>query len=190
MKKQRRKKRPKKNIDKKSFYILIRYCILLGLMFTLPLIYRVLTPPTVFFSNLLLKSIYQTAVNQTIIFIISKKAIEIAPQCVAGSAYLLLLILNLSVSMNVKKRIYSILLSVFLLFLLNILRIFFLTILWVNDFQFFQSTHKLFWYVLSTIFVIGIWLLTVYLFKIKSIPIYTDLKYFFDNIKTKRKNKK
>ena len=70
-----------------------------------------------------------------------------------------------------------------IVYALNILRIFFLSILTINNSQFFDFAHKLFWYLLSTIFVIGIWFLTIKIFKIKSIPGYTDIKYFAKNIK-------
>ena len=39
----------------------------------------------------------------------------------------------------------------------------------------FDITHKIFWYSLSILFVVGIWFLEVKLFKIKSIPFYSDI---------------
>ncbi len=168
---------------KKPLYLLLRYLILLALVISLPIIYKILTPLTVYFVAGLLKIFYQVFISGDIITIFPKTIIQIIPACVAGSAYLLLLILNLTVAMKWKTRIYSILFSVSLLFILNILRIFILTILLINNFQFFDFTHKLFWYVLSTVFVVGIWLLTVKIFSIKEIPAYSDIKYLIKNIK-------
>lgn len=179
----------KKQGINKPIFLLLRYIILLGLMFTLPVIYKILTPLTVYSTGFLLKLFYQVSILGDIIAIFPNTTIQIIAPCVAGSAYLLLLILNLTVSMKPRTRVYSILFSVALLFILNVLRIFLLAVLLVNNSQFFDFTHKLFWYVLSTVFVVGIWLLTVYMFKIKQIPIYSDLRYLTGNIKVK-KNKR
>ena len=159
------------------FNILIRYLILLGLMFSLPLIYKILTPLTIYPTIFLLKLFYQVSYLNSMIILNSKTIIYIIPACIAGSAYLLLLILNLSLPMSLKKRIRTILFSLTLLLSLNILRIFSLIILYDNSFRFFDITHKLFWYGLSTLFVILIWFYTVKKFNIKEIPIYTDIKY-------------
>ena len=172
--------------EKKPFYLLLRYLILLALMFSLPLIYKILTPLTVYSSAGLLGLFYQVSVSGNNI-IIPLITIQIIPACVAGSAYLLTLILNISISMKLKKRIYSILFATILLFLLNTLRIFILSVLLINNSQFFDFTHKLFWYILSTVFVIGIWFLTTKIFSIKKIPVYDDIKYLIKNIKGKSK---
>jgi exosortase/archaeosortase family protein len=82
-----------------------------------------------------------------------------------------------------KKRIYSILFSVLILLVLNILRIFSLSVLYHTSNPFFDLTHKLFWYSLSTIMVILIWFLTVWIFSIKNIPVYTDLRKIIKQIR-------
>ena len=151
--------------------------------FSLSLIYKIFTPLTIDVTVTLLKSLYQIAVNDTLIIIDSRTFIQIIPACVAGSAYLLLLILNLTIPMNLKKRIYSILLSFLILFTLNILRIFLLAILYHNNVPYVDFTHKLFWYVLSTVFVIFIWFLIVKIFSIKEIPVYTDFEYLIKNVR-------
>lgn len=192
MKKSNRKKRFK---DKqaginKLIFLLLRYIVLLGLIFTLPIIYKVLTPLTVYSTGFLLKLFYEVSISKDIITISTSRLtiIQIIPACVAGSAYLLLLILNLTLLMKPKTRFCSLLFLVTAFFILNILRIFFMAVLLVADSQFFDFAHKLFWYVLSTIFVAGIWFLTAFLFKIKEIPIYSDIKYLIANIKI-NKNK-
>ncbi len=168
---------------KKHYDILLRYIILLALMFTLPLIYKIFLPLTLYPVAGLFKFFYQVSIRADIIIISLQTPIRIVSACIAGSAYLLLLILNLSVPMKTKQRIYSIALSFIILLVLNILRIFILGILYHNNFKFFDFTHKLFWYVLSTVFVIGIWFLIVKIFSIKEIPVYTDIKYLAKNMK-------
>jgi len=174
--------------DKKLILIFIRYITLLIIALNSYLIYKIFTPLTLYFSVLVLKLFYPVVFFGNQIRINQSKIIEIIPACVAGSAYLLLLILNLFVPMKLKKRIFSIFFSFLLLFIINIIRIVGFSILLVNDFKFFFITHKLSWYVLSTILVVGIWFLIIKIFKIKEIPIVSDIKSFLHNIR-QSKNK-
>jgi len=117
--------------------------------------------------------------------------IEIIPACIAGSAYYLLFILNLSIpKTKIKKRIKMLLFSFAFLLVLNILRIVILSLIFVySSANLFDITHKLFWYFGTTIFVVLIWFIEVKTFKIKEIPVYSDI---IELIKYKRfyKNKK
>ncbi len=180
------KKKRKTNLNKllknKTFLIPIRYLTLLALMFTLPLIYKIFTPLTIYPTATLLKLFYNVTIDNSFIVINSTTLIQIIPACIAGSAYLLLLILNLTVPMDIKKRIYSIFLSFTMLLILNILRIFILSILYYNNMPIFDLTHKLFWYFLSTIFIITIWFLITKIFSVKQIPVYSDIKHLLKNI--------
>lgn len=176
------------NSNKKLILITLRYIILLVLALNSYLIYKIFTPLTIYSTVFLLKIFYPVIFFGNQILINHTKIIEIIPACVAGSAYLLLLIINLFVEMKPKQRAYSILLSFGLLFIINILRIFILSILLVNDFEFFYLTHKLVWYILSTILVVGVWFLIIKIFAIKEIPIVSDIKYFIKNIR-ESKNK-
>ncbi len=176
-------KRKKYNI----FLILARYVILLGLVFSLPLIYKIFAPLTIYPVSFLLKIIFKNiSVVGDIITINNCNEVQIISSCIAGSAYLLLLILNLTVPMNWKKRIFSISLSFIILLILNILRIFLFSILHEINFVFFDITHMLFWYVLSIVFVVGIWFLITKIFSITQIPVYSDIKLLIKNIKSKR----
>lgn len=175
----------KRNKLDKSFYIFLRYLILLALMFTLPIFYKIITPLTIYPLVYLLKLFFQISLSGDIIIINAKVFVQIIPACIAGSAYLLLLILNFSVPMSYKKRTYSILSSFIIFYLLNMIRLFSLIILYYNNQNLFDFTHKLFWYVFSVVFVIAIWFFIVKIFSIKEIPIYTDLNYFMKNIKKK-----
>jgi exosortase/archaeosortase family protein len=179
--------------NNKSVFIILRYLVILILIFSINIIYFILTPVTVYpvyYSlNLFYKHIYLNGSFNNlsnIIIINSQYHIEIIPACIAGSAYLLLIILNLAVPMNLKKRTYSILSSILILLLLNIIRIFLFSIMYVNNVPYFDFTHKLFWYFLSTLFVIGIWFLIVKIFKITEIPVYNDINFLYKNIKNKK----
>lgn len=158
--------------------IVIRYAILIAVAIpNLWLFYFIFTPITIYPVNFLLKLFYQTSLTGSLITVSSCFPIEIISSCVAGSAYYLLLILNLSTpGIKLKKRINLLLLSFASFLALNILRIFLLSLLFISGSIWFDVTHKLFWYLLSTVFVVGIWFLEVKLFKIKKIPFYSDLK--------------
>lgn len=164
-----------KKRDKSVLSIFVRYLILILFGIFLSLFYKIFSPLTIWPVYFLLKIFYDVSVLGNTIFIDGVK-IELINACIAGSAYYLLLILNLTTSMKAKQRVYSIIFSFVSLLILNILRIFLLSILYIENFAFFDITHKLFWYALSILFVVGIWFLTVKIFKIKNIPVYSDVK--------------
>ena len=107
---------------------------------------------------------------------------SIIPACVAGSAYYLLLILNLTTQMGKKQRVKSGLFILISFFILNILRIVIFANIYINQgFDFFTIVHKATWYFGSTLLVLIIWFSNVYLFKIKNIPVYTEVKNLISN---------
>lgn len=171
--------------------IISRYFILVVLgILGLNIFHFIFLPLTIYPVFLLLKSFFNTSIISNIIFV-NNIPIEIIGACVAGSAYFLLLILNLSTpKINLKKRMLILLFSFSSLLLLNILRIFLLSILLVSGNSFFDITHKIFWYVGSTVFVVGIWFLSVKFFKIKEIPFYSDIISLYDSRKNSHKSKR
>jgi len=107
--------------------------------------------------------------------------IEFIDACIAGSAYYLLLILNLSTpGIALKKRAKLILISFGALLALNILRIFILILIFMFGYAFFDITHLLFWYFLSIIFVVIVWFAEVKYFKIKEVPFYSDMRFLYN----------
>ncbi len=166
----------------KTKSIILRYLVILLLgLGNLYLIYTIITPLTIYTTYFIL-NLFQDATLLRNFIIIGDTAIELIPACIAGSAYYLLLILNLSTpNLKQKTRLKTLTLSLGLLFTFNILRIIILYL--VNKTIYFESLHLVFWYILSTLAVILIWIYTTKRFKIKSIPIYTDFKYLIKNIK-------
>lgn len=151
--------------------------ILFGI--SLSLFYKIFLPLTLWPVYFLLRIFYDVFITGNILSVVGIK-IELINACIAGSAYYLLLVLNLTTNMKARQRFYSIIFSFSSFLILNILRIFFLSILYIKNFVFFDITHKLFWYALSVLFVVGIWFLTVKLFKIKNIPVYSDIKMLYN----------
>ena len=174
------KKRKTKKINS-VFWLFLRYLILLilGIIFTIPsalhnILYNILLKITIYPTYMLLNLFFEAILYNNLI-LLDLISIEIIPACVAVSAYFLLLILNLTTPMPKKQRIPSIIFSFILLLLINILRIIFFSFMLINKLPYFNIIHQLTWYVFSIILVIGIWFLTAHIFKIKTIPIYTDI---------------
>jgi len=160
-----------------------RYAALLIVaLLNLGIFYLVLTPLTIYPVYLLLNIFFDLYLAGNLIVVIGHFPIEIVNSCIAGSAYSLLLILNLAtLNIKFKDRIKIFITSFLALLIINILRIFFLSILFVNDSVWFDFLHKLFWGLLSTLFVTGIWFIELKKFKIKNIPFFSDLKFLYEN---------
>lgn len=173
--------------NKEIFLLFGRYFILgmLG-VFGIELFYAVATPLTIYPVNWILNIRYDSYVIggfDTIYF--EGIYLSIIPACIAGSAYYLLLALNFTTPMQTKMRIKNIsfLWGVFLV--LNILRIFSFAILFYAGYKYFDVLHDAFWYFGSTIMVVVIWFAGARLFKIKKIPVYSDMKNILNSMKIK-----
>jgi exosortase/archaeosortase family protein len=160
--------------------IVIRYTFLVLLSISnLYVFYKIFTPITIWAVYYFLKIFFDVSLSSaTISFNSSCLAIELIPACIAGSAYYLLTILNLSTpNITIKKRIIVLFFAFLSFFVLNVIRIFFLSVLLSNSSAFFDFTHRISWYVISTLMVVIIWFVEVKAFNIQSIPIYSDIKY-------------
>lgn len=157
--------------------------VLLGL-FNLKLIYFVFAPLTIYpvFWILFLFDNGTTLLPGNIIFS-QGFYFEIIQACIAGAAYYLLLILNLSTPMNWKKRAESLTFIIIAFLLLNIIRIIVFAELFSLGYQYFDVAHILVWYLGSTVLLIAVWFVNVRLFEIKSIPVYSDAMGLINNIK-------
>ncbi len=177
-----------KKESEKFFSIILRYFILA--LIAIPgfdIFYMIFLPLTKFPVFYLLNLFYDPVMVGNAIFIFDK-SIEIVGACVAGSAYYFLLILNL-VTPNIKRITrLKMIFSGFLVFLvINLIRIFILSVMYLNDSQFFDFTHKLFWYLGSTLFIVIIWFVQVKINKVRSIPFYSDLKYIYGKSSFKKR---
>ena len=181
-------------MDRKELWnLIIRYFILLILPINgLIIIYGITRPLTVYPVLWVLSLFYSDAslLASDIIDFAGVQA-HIIPACLAGAAYYLLLILNLTTPIALKKRIKSIIFMLALFLLVNIGRISLFAHLYVTGYSFFDLTHKITWYLGSTVLVVLIWFLTIKKFKITNIPIYTDFKnIYLDTKKKPNKTKK
>jgi len=157
--------------------LILRYIILVLIAIpNLYLFYKIFTPLTFFPVYFLLDLFFETVkINYSIL--IDGKLIEIISSCIAGSAYYLILILNLTIpNIKISKRLKMILFGFGIFLIINILRITILSVLFFNDYIYFDFIHKFFWYFVSIIMVLFIWFLEVKIFKLKQVPIYSDIK--------------
>jgi len=160
--------------------ILLRYLVMVIIAvvsLTVPVFYVIFRPLTVWPTAWMLQLFYNVSVSD-INMMVNGHGIAIIDACIAGSAFLLLLLLNLLTrEISLKKRIFIFVVDAIVLLILNIIRLVILIALSVNNSIFFDFTHKLFWYVLSTGFVVIIWIASVKIFKLKKIPFFSDLAF-------------
>ncbi|PJE81554.1 hypothetical protein COU58_01895 [Candidatus Pacearchaeota archaeon CG10_big_fil_rev_8_21_14_0_10_32_42] len=174
--------------EKKSVEILIRYFLLLVLsIFAVPVFYFLFSPLTKYPVFYFMDIFYEAVLVLDSIFI-ENYTLEIFGACIGGSAYVLFLILNLATpGIENFKRVKMLFLAFFLFLVINIVRIIFLGILFVNGSPYFDISHKILWYAGSTILVVGLWFFEVSHFKIKEIPFYSDLKFLYQKSNLKKK---
>ena len=175
----------KKKSNLKISGIVIRYSILiLAALFNLWIFYTIFTPLTIYPVYAITKLFFNVSLLGNAIIINNIIPIELIRACIAGSAYYLLFIFNMSIpNIKPKKRVEMILVSFSSLLVLNILRIVSLILVYMQKNSSFNLLHEIFWYAFGTLFVVGIWFAEVKIYNIDEIPIYSDIKYLFKKIK-------
>jgi len=171
-----------KKIKSKLKDIFLRYSVLVLLsIFGIQIFYFIFKPLTIYPSYFLFDIFYYTSLFGDIIkFPGTFISLKIIGACIAGSAYLLLTILNFSVpNIKLKKRLKLLLISYFAFLIINILRIFIIGVLFIEKLSWANLAHQFFWYLGSIVFVILIWFIQVKKYKIKGIPFYSDLKFLY-----------
>lgn len=108
---------------------------------------------------------------------VGQHSIEIIPACVAASAYLLLaLLILLTQGISFRKGMTLFLLGSVLILLANVARIEVLVALLVKGGKnYFETLHLFLWTVVSSMYVAGVWLFLCWRYKVRSIPVYSDL---------------
>ncbi len=160
--------------------LIIRYFLAIILMvFGLNIIYLLISNLTFKLSYYSL-FYYNPKLISDISFLIGNNKLNFIPACTAASAYLLLILLILSIDLNLKKTIKVFLTGSLLILVANIIRI---DILIISLVEFgsgaFETLHLFFWKILSTIYVVLLWIFLTKIFKIKEIPVYSDLRKIY-----------
>lgn len=159
--------------------ISLRYGILLVTgLFGIGLLYKIFLPLTIYPVYLSLLKHSPELIGNTLLA--DGKVIQIIEACVATMAYYFLLVLNLTTpGIKLLKRLAFIGLSFLSLLIVNILRIILLSFMYLANSPYFEITHKILWYFGSTIFVVLVWFVGAKYFKVKAIPVYSDLKELY-----------
>ena len=169
----------------------IRYvCALFVMVFGLKIIYFLISPLTFKLSYWSLWYYHPTLISNAS-FIIQNNKLNFISACTAASAYLLLVLLTLTTKMELKKSVKVFLLGILLIFIANIIRIDVLIITLIEfGSKAFETIHLLFWKILSSIYVVLVWIFLTKIFKIEKIPIYSDSKEIYKLYKRSQKNSK
>ena len=143
--------------------------------------------PIYYFFKILNYNVILQTVSSSLIF--SNVIVTFIEACIAASAYYLLLLLIVATKdISFKDSVKMFLLGSLLILILNIVRIIILIfILLYSGTDFFNAIHIFFWQFISTIYVAGVWIFLVWKFKVKNIPIYSDLKYLYERSLLKKK---
>ena len=115
---------------------------------------------------------------------ISGIVINIIPACIAGIAYALLLFLIIfTKGISLKKSVRMFLFGSLLILLMNILRIDLLIFVLLEfGSDLFDKIHLVFWNFISGLYVAFVWIFLVKKFKVKSIPVVSDVKELYKRI--------
>jgi exosortase/archaeosortase family protein len=179
-------------MDKRENWILdivLRYLIGAISFLAIPVFYMMFTPMTLGLTWLIMSLFYHVQISGNVLFFPGFNAsVEIISACIAGSAYFLLFLLNIFTrEIKILKRIYALLFSFACLFFVNILRLVLTISLFLNNSAWFDFTHKAFWFILSIVFVVLIWILTVKVFRISEVPVYSDVVAILKRLKVRSK---
>ena len=179
--------------NKEAIILATRYIVLVVLGFALIYgkLFEIIFAPLTFWPVLGILHLFYDNVASLPGYVISYANVyaRIIPACVAGAAYYLLLILNLTTPMKAMKRVWSILFLVGAFLVFNIMRIVIFAAVAAGGGNYFDAAHMMMWYFGSTVMVVIIWFLAVWLFKIKEIPVYSDMKSLYEDAVPRRRKK-
>lgn len=171
--------------------------VLVAILFRPQIFYLIFTYPTIIVSFILLKLFGYNVIKEGTSLVVNNVTLNFVEACVASSAYyLLLFLILLTKDIKLKTMIDMFLLGSIIIFIVNIIRIFILiVILLAKGYDWFNLIHLTFWYGVASVLVFLVWIYLTKKYRIKSIPVYSDVLYLISKIKknkkkTKRKNKK
>ncbi len=161
--------------------LIIRVLIALAI-FLIPynIFYTFFLNLTLYLSYFFLLFKYNPIIDGNLI-IINNQALRFIPACIATSAYYLLALLVLSTKdIKPRKRLFMFIIGSSLILVTNVIRI---DVLIYTFLEFgknlFNLIHLFFWTIISSVYVVIVWLFLTGVFKIKTIPIYSDFIYLY-----------
>ena len=141
--------------------------------------YFIFLPLTIYACFLALFFYHPIISQQTLI--INQKSFLFIEACIASTAYWFLWVLTmLTRDIDFITRVKLIFTSFTLFFFMNVLRIVILILISLHYGQAaFDTVHLLFWNFVSGIYLALVWIITIKIHNIHSIPLYDDLKYLY-----------
>ena len=166
---------------KYEYSLILRLIVIL--LIPLKIFYVIFTPLTIFPSYFLLKLFnYEILMSYSDkYFVIGNYTLDFVPACIAASAYYLLFLLILATKdIKLRTRINMFLLGSLLILAMNIIRVEILIIALVEYGKtLFESIHLIFWRFVSVVYVFFVWIFLIKRYKVKSIPVYSDLRMLY-----------
>ena len=164
--------------------LLIRWLLAGAIAASHQMFYPLIGPLTLQVSYDILRS-FTDAILQGGNIYVSGYTLTFIPACAAISAYTLLWILILLTrEISLKTGLLMALYGSLLIFAANILRIELLiyALLGVGK-NLFDTLHLFIWTVVSSVYVVGVWLFLTWRFKVKGIPLWSDIQYARKKVK-------
>ena len=120
------------------------------------------------------------------------KRLDFIEACIAGSAYFLFsLLVVFTKGINLKKNIKLVGYGFLLILGMNVLRIIILILVLLYAGQnWFDIIHLTFWWFVGGIYIAIVWIFLTKKLKIKTIPVYSDIKELWKSIHKSKKRKK
>ena len=158
--------------------LVLRVIAALLLVNSYQLIYKILIPLTLYPSYYVIKALGFEATLSGLQILANSHILTFIPACAAASAYILLgVLILLTKNIKLKTGLKMFFLGSLIILVANIIRIDALIIILLKGGQnYFETLHLFIWKVLSSIFVAGVWIYLVKRYKIKEIPLISDIK--------------
>ena len=159
----------------------------IAIAFLIPysLIKLIIFPITIYLSYVLLSIIQQNVILNSPYIIINGVTTKFVTACAAVSAYyLLMLLVLLTKDIRPLTRLKMFFLGSLIILIVNTIRVvILLLILSYRNQNLFETVHIAFWMLIGSIIVALTWIYLVKRYKVRSIPVYSDLKYLFQQTK-------
>lgn len=171
----------------KSLVIRTLIAILVTLLYSY--FYAIFNPATIYSSWFLLRIFGYNAIINGMTLLVNGGGFAFIAACIALSAYYLLFLLVIfTKGLGLKKSLKLFFLGALLILAMNAVRIDLLIVLFLEaGMDWFNAVHMLFWKFISGVYVALVWIFLIRKYKVKEIPIYSDLKELFNKSLFRRK---
>jgi exosortase/archaeosortase family protein len=154
--------------------------------------YFIFTPVTVYGSGFLLSLLgYNVIINGNRLSIGDSSFVFIEACIALAAYYLLFLLVIFTKDLGLKKSLRIFGLGSLLILVMNVIRVDILIILFIEASErWFETIHMVFWKFLAGIYVALVWIALTRYYKVKEIPIFSDLKELYKKSLFKKRKRK